>query len=619
MNLLPDFTISGHKISLQDPYTIDGRLPRKFEYNYNPVDQTYTVNVILDNYSHFQFSLLYMLVCPWTGNTPEIFIDENGVEIRNYPTNVSEWFYRINLQSLQHVEFENNYLGRLVAQNRASAYELVNRSATTNLAETEVTSDSDSAIITSASISDSTRPNRNRRVLTAEGLSSYSEQVAAHLREEMNTLSEINQRLTEQTETVSISSIIDSVSAINATNGVTRVSIENYKSYIHSYDYKPEYIKHYMPGEDPNTTLLLGAEIEVGGSYNLPWNPTEVKNTHVKRCIQIMNGSDSDDEDLIYSTYDSTVQIELDTMPCSLAFHKEKMNYKKLFKYLDKEGYKGHDCSTAGLHIHANREYLGKTKLLQQLTISKILYILEKFNDEICVIARRGNDYSRFMGAGKQEDTVIDLYKKYDNSKHVALNLKHKDTIEFRCFQSTLKYETFILTLEFVNKIIDFAKAINIEEIETIKWGHLLKTFSDELRDYYYKRKALEEKKAKEAKLNNMNSNLGNFVQGCSSSESVGGYYYTPSDLEILSLFGAFDVNNSTGSISLSASGTIETVSSFEIERNELKKEIKRTKKKINNSRNGLEKIRLQRELNEMQKELKQVEKRIRQEARAAS
>ena len=31
------------------------------------------------------------------------------------------------------------------------------------------------------------------------------------------------------------------------------------------------------------------------------------------------------------------------------------MNYREMFEYLDKEGYKGHDCETAGLHIHANR------------------------------------------------------------------------------------------------------------------------------------------------------------------------------------------------------------------------------------------------------------------------
>ena len=263
------------------------------------------------------------------------------------------------------------------------------------------------------------------------------------------------------------------------------------KTYIHQFNYVPKYIKHFMPGESEDTTLLLGAEIEVGGNNNV--TSDNDKNSTVKKCIQIMNESDSDEENLIYSTHDSTVQIEFDTMPCSLEFHKNKMNYREMFEYLDKEGYKGHDCETAGLHIHANRSYLGKSRIVQELVISKILYILEKFNDEICVIARRDNDYSEFAGEKQNEDSIVELYSKYkDKGKRAALNLQHKDTIEFRMFKSTLKYETFILTLEFVKDIIDYAKSVDIEEIELAKWSDLMNCFSYELRKYYefrYKKK----------------------------------------------------------------------------------------------------------------------------------
>lgn len=265
---------------------------------------------------------------------------------------------------------------------------------------------------------------------------------------------------------------------------INNIILNKTKTYIHQFNYIPKYIKHFMPGESEDTTLLLGAEIEVGGNNNI--SSDNDKNSTVKKCIQIMNGSDSDEENLIYSTHDSTVQIEFDTMPCSLEFHKNKMNYRKMFEYLDKEGYKGHDCETAGLHIHANRSYLGKSRISQELVISKILYILEKFNDEICVIARRDNDYSEFAGEKQNEDSIVELYGKYkDKGKRAALNLQHKDTIEFRMFKSTLKYETFILTLEFVKDIIDYAKSVDIEEIELAKWSDLINCFSSELRKYY--------------------------------------------------------------------------------------------------------------------------------------
>lgn len=265
---------------------------------------------------------------------------------------------------------------------------------------------------------------------------------------------------------------------------INNIILNKTKTYIHKFNYIPKYIKHFMPGESEDTTLLIGAEIEVGGNNNI--SSDNDKNSTVKKCIQIMNGSDSDEENLIYSTHDSTVQIEFDTMPCSLEFHKNKMNYREMFEYLDKEGYKGHDCETAGLHIHANRSYLGKSRISQELVISKILYILEKFNDEICVIARRDNDYSEFAGEKQNEDSIVELYGKYkDKGKRAALNLQHKDTIEFRMFKSTLKYETFILTLEFVKDIIDYAKSVDIEEIELAKWSDLMNCFSSELRKYY--------------------------------------------------------------------------------------------------------------------------------------
>lgn len=268
-----------------------------------------------------------------------------------------------------------------------------------------------------------------------------------------------------------------------ATGSTTTHDAPSESTFIHAWNYKPKYTTHTLP--DESSPLLLGAEIEVDNNKDESVSRDEI----VKKCIQIMNGSDSVEEDLLYSTKDSSVQIELDTMPCSLEFHKT-MNYKEMFEYLSKAGYKGHDGRNAGLHIHASRSYLGDSVLKQQLVISKILYILEKFNDEICVLARRNKDFSAFAGNGKDEDTVVELYAKYKTKgKHVALNLQHKDTIEFRCFKSTLKPETFLLTLEFVQDIIDYAKKINIEDIELIKWEDIMEQFSDELRNYYEERR----------------------------------------------------------------------------------------------------------------------------------
>lgn len=401
------------------------------------------------------------------------------------------------------------------------------------------------------------------------------------------------------------------------------INFPNKRKYIHEYNYKPEFIYHYMPDEDKETTLLLGAEIEVAGNTNIDLNKEDV----VKECIQIMNGSEDDTENLIYSTSDSTVQIELDTMPCSLEFHKNKMNYRKLFAHLDKLGYKGHDCDSAGLHIHADRKYLGKSELVQQLTISKILYILEKFNDEICVIARRNNNYSKFVGKEEVNKSLNKLYNKYQNEgKKVALNLQHKETIEFRMFRSTLKYETFILTLEFVKDIIDYAKSINIEEIELIKWSDLMDTFSDELKEYYNERLAKETKKEEESKQEKLTNgyyvfNGDRFTINASNIVTSNPYlyglnseltYYNETAPMRQNQFRDYMLSRATladcmSSISININNQTTEKTELEI----LKDKEKTLKKKIKYSNNPLEKKNLDKELKEVQKELKKEKKRI--------
>lgn len=406
--------------------------------------------------------------------------------------------------------------------------------------------------------------------------------------------------------------------------GIDSPTSQRREGYIHSYNHKPEYIHYYMPDEDKDTTLLLGAEIEVdcGGESE----------EHAQFVLKMMCGVDQNTgkalETKMYCMHDGSLSngIEFATMPCSLEYHKQ-MPYKKMFEYLDANGYKAHDTATCGLHIHANRAYLGKTELMQQLTISKILYILEKFNDEICVIARRDGKYSQFVGNGKNETSVVELYGKYKNKdKYVALNLKHDETIEFRCFKGTLKYETYILTLEFVKCIIDYAKSINIEEVELIKWDDLMSIFSDDLKEYYNSRLTKENKKKDESKkfsdlsyaeirfdISQPNRNL------CSLSlpdyVDIRSFSYGEPAIMDQSTFRNYMLGRASTNIG-DCSYSVTVVPSMEqtTERTvleELKDTEKALKKRIKYSDNPLEKKNLRKELQEVQKEIKKEKRKI--------
>ena len=490
MRLLPNLEAEGVTISLQCPYTCDGHLitnisettgelyletDQNLGYFFNALNLKNAFERVFSDYIH----------------TYGEFINENGYTSPIPFYNFKTWLTHIkqqcnNLRWEYSTPAEQNYilyhgeerggvwfslLRRLKNQNRASKYEEDNLGC---IFESSSSLTAPSIINLSA-----TTPSTN---------SIETIQITSTGFNRENYISDVPFTETEERRTIYQS---------NTNTFLTK--------YIHPHNYKPEFIKH----TNLSSSLLLGIEIEVAGNEHEP-----VRNGVVKKCIQIMNGSDSDEESIIYSTYDSTVQIELDTMPCSLEVHKT-LNYKEMFKYLLDCGYRGHDCKNAGMHIHVDRSYLGDTKFKQQLVISKIIYILEKFKEEICVIARKDSSYSEFIG--NPGDNPFELYHAYEKfGKRAAVNLQHDETIEFRCFRSTLKYETFILTLEFVQTIVDFAKAINIEEIESVSWQDLMRKFPESVQDYYTNRKQREEVRQKDPILKELKKQLKNLKSALS-------------------------------------------------------------------------------------------------------
>lgn len=513
MNLLPDFIFEGHAFSMQDPYTLNGRIIVNIDNwrdNTTPSyhsddDMSFITNDAIGsncNYLINKYAFLDSLQSFIESHNyfeDDVYIDECGHRICSLPDNALKWLNMVEDQC-RAIE-RRNYWGEQFHFKRLRR-------------ELSAQGRDEEAVYSRG---------RRQEINPFSDYADYRTIVAA--------LDEPAQNLaTLTTNAIRDATLHIDVPAPGIEAFERHDTGQHTKDYIHGWNYKPKFIHYKLDSED--APLLLGAEIEVAG--NTDKHEKTNRNDVVKQCIQIMNDSGSDSEKLIYSTSDSTVQIELDTMPCSFAYHKT-MNYRDMFMYLDEIGYKGHDCNNAGLHIHADRKYLGNSVLLQQLTISKILYILEKFNDEVCMIARRGNQYSKFVGDGKDEKSVIELYGKYkDRGKHVALNLSHKDTIEFRCFKSTLKYETFILTLEFVQKIVDFCKQINIEEIETVTWEDLMNTFSQELQDYYHER--VEKQKDKQEatktsiKINNSGVDMSSYMAEVAGRVAYGGYYISPYD-----------------------------------------------------------------------------------------
>ena len=71
-------------------------------------------------------------------------------------------------------------------------------------------------------------------------------------------------------------------------------------------------------------------------------------------------------------------------------------------------------------------------------------------------------------------NTVKDTYKNA-KAKHcgryVAVNLENYATIEFRLFRGTLKYKTFLATLQLVDEICNLALKLSDKELESMSWS----------------------------------------------------------------------------------------------------------------------------------------------------
>lgn len=228
---------------------------------------------------------------------------------------------------------------------------------------------------------------------------------------------------------------------------------------IHSYDYKPEPI-FYGSG-----SLFYGVELEIdkGGEYN----------DNANALLNIAN----DDSEHIYCKHDGSIDdgFEIVSHPMSYDYHR-KYKWQEIFAKAVQMGYRSHNTSTCGLHIHVSRSAFGKNHDEQEAVIARIVHFVEKHWWEIVKFSRRTEQNlnrwaSRYATISSE---VQDTYKKAKDKnlgRYVAVNLENYNTIEFRLFRGTLKYKTFIATLQLVDMICRLSIMLDDKSFEKMSWS----------------------------------------------------------------------------------------------------------------------------------------------------
>lgn len=228
---------------------------------------------------------------------------------------------------------------------------------------------------------------------------------------------------------------------------------------IQSYYYKPEPI-FYGTG-----ARYMGVELEIDCGGELSENAAEL--------MRIANRG----ELRLYCKHDGSLDdgFELVTHPMTLEYHKTLMPWPDVLSKAIELNYSSHKAQTCGLHIHVNRSAFGATEAAQDACIARILYFFEKHWEELLKFSRRTprqlKQWAARYGYKEQPMEILDHAKKNRHGgRYTCVNLTNTDTIEFRMFRGTLKYNTLIATLQLVDRVCDVALYLSDEECKALPW-----------------------------------------------------------------------------------------------------------------------------------------------------
>ncbi len=229
-------------------------------------------------------------------------------------------------------------------------------------------------------------------------------------------------------------------------------------SAIHDYNYKPYPIFY---GKD---SLYYGVELEVDCGGEISENAEKIENIG------------NEDADHIYCKHDGSINngFEIVSHPMTLNYHYSDMNWKEIFEKAVSLGYKSHNTSTCGLHIHINRKAFGENYDEQELAIARVVNFVESHWNELVKFSRRHIDnlmrWASRYGIVENIKNTYDKAKKGNLGRYVAVNLFNSNTVEIRIFRGTLNIDTFYATLQLVDEICKCAINMSDYEFEKMSW-----------------------------------------------------------------------------------------------------------------------------------------------------
>lgn len=271
-------------------------------------------------------------------------------------------------------------------------------------------------------------------------------------------------------------------------------------------DYDNNSIKNYSYKPTPMFNLTLD---EMDNDYNILYEGVELEvdngTSKYAAAKAVREGSrDNSGKNNLYCKSDGSLcsGFEIVSHPSTLKYHTEEMHWDDIFNTLKEYRFRSHDTDTCGLHVHVNRDFFGESVNEQDLHIAKLIMLVDKFWDKIVVFSRRKlSNLNRWASKNNieitEDDLTTEIIEKVKSEKvkgrYRAINLQNTHTVEFRIFRGTLKYNTFLATLQFVETLCCYAKQINLSDIWKVNFEDVFNnTEYTELREYLAEKELID-------------------------------------------------------------------------------------------------------------------------------
>jgi len=191
--------------------------------------------------------------------------------------------------------------------------------------------------------------------------------------------------------------------------------------------------------------------------------------------------------------------FEIITHPATINYHLQEFPWKDVCDIAKEYGYRSHDTSTCGLHVHVSRGGFGTSYAEQELTIAKAILLIDRLWPDFVKFSRR--DFSKLREWAKKpdcemlpSDTELDIIGKSKRvNRYNAVNLNNRSTVEFRLFRGTLKVETIKATLQMLELLINFCRRTPLKQLFDCTFADVMEKslIYDELTNYLKERELM--------------------------------------------------------------------------------------------------------------------------------